>query len=195
MKTVLRSGLALVGLVGGVACGGSERRMEPQVASETTTTGALTASVAIGDDQIAAVLAAANRGELEQARLATERAKDSRVRRFAAEVATDDDAAEERLGGIETGVGVTPHEGPTSDELKDDCQHAVISLRSESSAAFDRTYVDAQIDQQQKVLTLIARLVPEAKNAQLRSELEECRSRVAAHLQHARDVQSALEEE
>ena len=67
---------------------------------------------------------------------------------------------EEKLRGLETQQGNTPQEGPASDEVKLAGESSLLALRTATSSAFDRTYIDAQVDEQQRVLTLVDRLLP-----------------------------------
>ena len=62
-----------------------------------------------------------------------------------------------------------------------------------SGTAFDRTYIDAQVREHTQVLSLLDdRLIPHAQNADLTKTLRAVRSKVAGHLEMAKDIQATL---
>jgi putative membrane protein len=75
-----------------------------------------------------------------------------------------------------------------------DAHGATATLKSESGADFDKGYVDTQVKEHQAVLDLIDQKPgPNAKNADVRAFLVEVRTKVATHLEHAQDLQTALQ--
>jgi putative membrane protein len=146
----------------------------------------------VSDAQITAALEAANIRDLDQARIAAKRAVDPRVAAFAEEMLTGLERGEVKLRGLETQQGDTPQEGPTSDQVKLAGESALLALRTATSSAFDRTYIDAQVDEQRRVLTLIDRLLPEAQGPALKALLDDYRARVASRLREATDIQASM---
>ncbi len=60
-------------------------------------------------------------------------------------------------------------------------------------AAFDRAYADHEVAYHQQVLDAIDKvLIPNAKNAELKDLITKVRPAIAAHLDHAKMVQSSL---
>jgi putative membrane protein len=146
----------------------------------------------VNDAQITAALEAANIRDLDQARIAAKRAGDPRVAAFAEEMLTGLERGEVKLRGLETQQGAAPQEGPTSDQVKLAGENALLALRTATSSAFDRMYIDAQVDEQQRVLTLIDRLLPETRGPALKALLTEYRARVANRLREATDIQASM---
>jgi putative membrane protein len=59
--------------------------------------------------------------------------------------------------------------------------------------AFDKAYVDQEVTYHQAVLDAIDKtLVPSAKNEELKSLIVKVRPAIAAHLEHAKHLQSQL---
>ncbi|HEY8042388.1 MAG TPA: DUF4142 domain-containing protein [Polyangiaceae bacterium] len=148
----------------------------------------------LSDDQIMRVVHGANAGEIEQAKLAQSRAKDARVKRLAAMMVKDHTEADAKAMSVEKMVSLTPAPSPTSTALESDALTATRVLRSQTGAEFDRGYVDTQVKEHQAVLdTLDQKLIPAARNPEVKAYLAEVRSKVAMHLQHAQELQSALQ--
>jgi putative membrane protein len=177
--------------------------MEPQGTTSTmtgaTTSGASaatatsgTSDTSVNDAQIAAVIDAANAGEIEQARVAVKKAKSAKVKQLAEHMIMDHERAQTSLRSVDTKAGLTPQEGTQSDQIKEGSQRVLTSIDSKTGADFDHTYIDAQVDEHQKVLESIDRFIPQAQNADLKSLLQQIRAKVSAHLRDARDIQQEL---
>ena len=94
---------------------------------------------------------------------------------------------------LATKLGVTPEESPTSTGLKQGGEQAAQRMQGLSGAAFDRAYIDNEVTYHQTVLDAIDQtLIPSAQNAELKALLEQTRPAVAAHLDHAKRIQSSL---
>jgi putative membrane protein len=158
----------------------------------TVVAGGNAGSNGASDAQIAAVLDAANNGEIEQARVAAKKSKNARVKHFAQHMIDDHSHAEAKLQATDSKAGITPQDSALSSQLKDGGRQVMTTLGSTTGADFDRAYMDAQVDQHQKVLDAIDRFIPQAQNADLKSILQECRTKVAGHLRDAKDIQSQL---
>ena len=62
-----------------------------------------------------------------------------------------------------------------------------------SGAAFNRSYIDEEIELHEKVIDVVdKKLIPNAKNEELKALLVKVRPAFVAHLEHAKHVQSTL---
>jgi putative membrane protein len=161
-------------------------------ASGAATAGGSDSSSTVNDGQISAVVDAANDGEIEQAKIAVKKAKNAHVKHFAQHMIDDHTKAESKLKSTDSKASITLQESPKSQEIKSGGESVLTSLRSQSGADFDKTYMDAQVDEHQKVLNTLDRLIPQAQNDDLKKFLQECRTKVAGHLKMAQDIQSEL---
>ena len=101
-----------------------------------------------------ALVGQANQFELEESQLASSRARDPRVR-VAATLMTRDHADMKRTLASATTQAGLPHTPPPGLDVGQ--RQALMRLRASSGVAFDRRYVDQQVDGQRKLLqTLIA---------------------------------------
>ena len=157
------------------------------------TAGAPEAQPTLTDNQILGFTHAANVGEIEQGRLAQTKAKDSKVKAFAAMMVKDHTDADNKGKALAKKANLKPEASPTTESLKTGAEAATLTLKSEMGADFDRSYVDTQVKEHQEVLdTLDQKLIPSATNADLKTYLADVRAAVAMHLQHAEDLQKQM---
>jgi putative membrane protein len=69
----------------------------------------------------------------------------------------------------------------------------VAALKKLNGSAFDKAYVDHEVAYHQAVLDAVdSTLIPSAQNAELKALLVKVRPAFAAHLDHAKHLQSEL---
>lgn len=158
----------------------------------TTTTSASNDKAApLTDQQIAAITKDANSAEIDQAKLAEQKAKDPRVKSFAAMMVKHHTEAENK----QTQLGLTTASSPASVKMEKDAQDTLATLKAVSGSAFDIAYMNAQVDEHQKVADTIEHdLMPSAKNADLKAYLADIKPTVDSHLKNAKDLQHKLGE-
>jgi putative membrane protein len=162
--------------------------------SETSSAAPASApATTLTDAQIAAVVETANKGEIEQAKSALKKSRNARVRQFAQHMVTDHGAAMSDQKTLDQKNGITPQDSDVSDGIKSNGEKVMSQLNSSAGDGFDKAYINAQVDEHQKVLdTLDNKLIPQVQNADLKSLLEKVRAKVAGHLKMAQDVQASL---
>ena len=185
------------------ACGSGEPEEQqavpdaaPAAAAPATvdTASAAPASV-VTDPQIADIVVAANEVDIQAGEMAKARAADPRVKAFAERMITDHTGVNKAASDLVGRLGVTPEPNPTSGQLRDGGTSTRQTLQAKSGADFDRAYMESEITYHQAVLDAIDHtLIPGAQNAELKALLEQTRPAVDAHLQHAREIRSALGE-
>ncbi|HEU4880804.1 MAG TPA: DUF4142 domain-containing protein [Longimicrobium sp.] len=147
----------------------------------------------VTDPQIAAIVVAANDVDIAAGELARTRGTDPRVKEFAQRMITDHTGVNKAATDLVTRLGVTPEPNATSQKLTADGEASRTTLQGQSGAAFDKAYVDQEVAYHQAVLDAIDQtLIPNAQNAELKALLEQTRPAVAAHLDHAKQLQTQL---
>jgi len=140
----------------------------------------------LADDQILQALHTANAGEIEQAKLARQKAKNTRVKSYAAMMLKDHTDAENKGREAAKKANVTPSASDVSRDLESDVNQTTTSLTSQKGGDFDREYLDAQVKEHQAVIDLIDKqLMPNAKSADVKSLLQAIRPKVEGHLKDA----------
>jgi putative membrane protein len=149
---------------------------------------------ALTDGQILEVTHTANTAEIEQAKIALVRSKDARVRQFAQMMVRDHTQADDKGIVVARKYNLERQQSPASDSLRSDADGATQTLKADALADFDKDYVDTQVREHQAVLdTLDQKLIPTAQDPGVKSYLLTIRAAVASHLQHAEDLQRALQ--
>lgn len=152
-----------------------------------------TPAVTLTDDQILQVLHVANLGEIDQAKHEQAKGKDAKVKAFAAMMVKDHTAADTKGTELAKQAKLTPSDNPVSTQIKTDGDKTMEQLKAQTGADLDRAYMDAQVKEHQAVLdTIDTKLMPNAKDANLKAMLTEVRPKIEAHLKAAQDLQKTL---
>ena len=152
------------------------------------------AAMDLSDAQILEVTHAANRGEIEQDRLAQAKGRDAEVKKVAARMIEEHAEADDSGVALAKAVGLMPASSATSLALEADCRNATNALKTETGADFDRRYAEAQVKERRALLEVLEdKLLPSAKNANLKAYLAQVQGKVAAQLQRAQALQGELD--
>lgn len=159
-------------------------------ATASATAGSNSGSEALNDQQVAAITEAANEGEIAQAKVAQGKARNPRVKAFAAKMITHHGQAKDK----QSKLGLSTAESALSKTLKDEATATLKSLNAAPAGAdFDRTYIQTQVQGHQKVLdTINDRLLPSVKDEKLAAYVKEIKPTVEAHLKEAREIEQSL---
>lgn len=145
------------------------------------------------DAQIAAIVVTANSVDVDAGKVAKGKTKNKEVKKFAEQMITDHTAVNKSAVDLVTKLKVTPEENDTSRSLKKGGDDNLTALKPLKGKAFDKAYVDHEVAYHQAVLDAIDKtLIPSAQNAELKALLAKVRPAIAAHLEHAQHIQSAL---
>ena len=145
------------------------------------------------DPQIAGIVVTANAIDIDAGELAKSHTKNKQVSEFAQLMITDHTAVNKQAGALAKKLGVKPEDSPTSQSLKTGAAENTKNLKGLKGAAFDKAYLDHEVAYHQQVLDAIDKvLIPSAKNAELKNLIVKVRPAIAAHLDHAKMIQSEL---
>lgn len=145
------------------------------------------------DAQIAHIVVTANTVDIEAGKLAEKKGSNAEVKAFGKQMVTDHSASNKQASALAGKLGVKPEDNPTSQSLRKGGDENIKKLNGLKGKEFDKAYVDQEVAYHQAVLDAIDKtLIPNAKNAELKSLLEKTRPVIDGHLQHARQVRSKL---
>jgi putative membrane protein len=178
---------AVVALAGLAGCGygesdgmGAPRQSSPMMAK-------------LNDAQIGAVLSAANSAEIQASELARTQASEQAVRDFAQQMIRDHSQADQRGSALLSQLGLNPADSQVSRDLRSQTRSMLASLQNQTGRDFDRAYINDQVTLHSDLLRrLDSQLIPDARHADLKSFLQDVRTTVASHLQHAQRIQATL---
>lgn len=146
------------------------------------------------DPQIAQIVQTANQIDIDQAKLALKKSKDPQVKEFANQMISDHTSLEKSVNDLAKKLNVTPEDSATSQQLKQQAADEKKKLNSLSGKAFDQEYASHEVAYHQAVIDAATKvLIPNAKNAELKSALEGAAPLLTGHLQHAQHLQESLQ--
>jgi putative membrane protein len=161
----------------------------PAPASAPTSTVGAVNQAPLTDAQIAQITNDANSSEIEQAKVAEQHAKDARVKHFAEKMQKHHQMAKDKQAKLD----LKTDSSSVSTELEKSAGNTLANLKALSGAAFDTAYMNAQVEEHQKVLdTINQSLLPNVKSEALKSYLDEMKSTVEGHLKEAQRLQQQL---
>ncbi len=147
----------------------------------------------LSDPEVAHVAVTANAIDVDLARFAQSRARRAEVRQFAATMITDHTAVNAQAAALAGRLGVTPKDNAVSQSLVSGAAEARTGLERLQGDAFDRAYITREVGYHQAVLdALDGLLIPTTTTPELRNLLVEVRPAIAAHLAHAKQLQTSL---
>jgi len=144
------------------------------------------------DAQIFAMLAAANRGEIDAGKMASTKATSASVRSFARDMVTAHTKMLNDGNALAKKLNITP-DTTAADSINAMNQSTAATLTAAAKgAAFDSAYVNAQVAGHEYVLDMIKRAEGQAQNPELKSALTSAEPQVQQHLDRIKDIQSKL---
>lgn len=159
----------------------------------TGATSDTTATTTLSDDQVLHVMHLLNTSEVDAARLAQQKAKNARVKQFASMMIRDHSQANTKGMDVAKKGNFTMSESAISTTMQSDAQRMTDRLKGEAAGDFDRAYIDEQIKAHQTALdTIDTKLMPQAKNTDVRNLVQTIRPKIAAHLKEAQDIQASM---
>ena len=145
------------------------------------------------DAQIAMIVVVADTVDVDYGKLAVKKTSNQAVKEFAETMVRDHTAVNDKAIALAKKLGVTPEVSDTSKTLKSDGKKELEKLKALNGAEFDKAYVSNEVSYHEAVISLLDKtLIPNTKNAELKSLLESGRPIFAAHLEHAKKLQASL---
>ena len=145
------------------------------------------------DPQIAMIAVTADNVDIDAAKLAASKTSNPKVKDFANLMIRDHTSVNKKATDLAKKLNITPEESDTSRTLKSDGDNTLEKLRGLSGAAFDKAYINNEVTYHESVAKVVDdTLIPNAKNAELKSLLESARPIFVSHLNHAKELQSSL---
>ena len=146
---------------------------------------------ALNDGEIVKVVLTANEGEKDMAEVAVKKAQNQSVKDFANMMVQEHKGNTTELKALAKQEKIDDKKSDLSKSLEKDADTWMKDIKKADKAAFDKTYISAQVTAHQKVLTTLdATLIPQATNTALKQKLQKTREDVAKHLAHAQEIQS-----
>ena len=148
----------------------------------------------LSDAEIAHVVVTANDIDIEAGKLAKTKAAREDVKAYAHRMITDHTDVNRQAKDLVKKLNVTPQDNKISQSLKKDARKNMEKLQRLSSKEFDEEYIDGEIDLHKKVIEVADdKLVPNAKNEELKALLLQVRPTLLSHLEHAQKLDEVID--
>jgi putative membrane protein len=145
------------------------------------------------DPQIAHIAYTAGNLDIAASKQALARSHNKAIRSFAEEMVRDHQAVNDKALALVKKLHVTPEANPTSASLTKSADATRTRLSHLKGAAFDRAYIDNEVAYHKTVNgALESTLIPNAKNAELKSLLQTGLTLFREHQAHAEQVAKEL---
>lgn len=145
------------------------------------------------DPQIAHIAYTAGAIDIEAAKLAISKSKNSDVVAFAQSMAKDHEAVNVQALDLVKRLNVKPQDNPTSQALTKAAEEKRAELGKLEGDTFDKAYIDNEVAYHKQVNdALQTLLIPSAENPELKSLLETGLKLFQGHQQHAEHVAASL---
>ncbi len=146
------------------------------------------------DPEIASVAVTANQIDIDYAKIAIKKSKNTQVIDFAKTMEKDHGAVIDQAVALAKKLGVTPKDNPTTKAFLAGAVKTRAMLNSKKGKAFDKAYVDNEVAYHKAAIGEVENvLIPDATNGELKSLLESALPIFKGHLAHAEMVQKSLE--
>ena len=148
---------------------------------------------AINDAQIAHIAYTAGQIDIDAAKQALAKSKNTQVRAFAETMVRDHAAVNDKALALVKKLGVTPAANPTSQALSDQAKATMQKLATLDGPAFDKAYAENEVAYHRTVNgALDGTLIPGAKNGELKALLQTGLALFREHQTHAEHLSSEL---
>jgi putative membrane protein len=145
------------------------------------------------DANIAAIAVTANQVDIDAGNQALSKSTNPEVKKFAQLMVTDHASVIKQAGDLAGKLKLTPEDNDLSKKLKKDGAATADKMKALSGAEFDKAYVANEVAYHKAVLDALDKvLIPDSKNAELKSLLQSVRPVIAQHLGHAEELQKTL---
>jgi len=147
----------------------------------------------LNDANIAAIVLAANTIDIDNAQVALQTSSDSTVKAFAQQMVTDHTSVNDKAKALAAKLTLTPKPNATSRNLVMQMSEKRATIAKLTGSEFDKAYLDNEISYHQAVIDMLGnKLVPGAKNAELKDLLTSVQPAFEAHLEHAKMARASL---
>lgn len=148
---------------------------------------------ALSDAEIVGIVLAVNQAEVNGGILAQSASSNPDVKAFGHRLTEEHNDSTSQFNDWANKTNITPQSSSISDTLKADGEKYLVRLRKLHDRSFDLDYINHEVEAHQQVLDLWdGKLIPSAKNEELKRLLSLWRASLAGHFEQARLIKTSL---
>lgn len=146
------------------------------------------------DPEIASVAVTANQIDVNYAKIAEKKSKNTEVLNFAKTMARDHTAIIKQAVALAQKLQVTPMTNAVTKSLLAGEKTTTKMLKSKRGKAFDKAYIDNEVAYHKAVINAVEKvLIPESSNPELKALLTKVMPLLKSHLEHAEMAQKKID--
>lgn len=150
-------------------------------------------SVILSDTQVVQIMVTIDESGIDFGKRGHDKAQNTEVRDFAIFMEAQHKLHKEATETIAERNSIALRDSDINKGLKDEAERAYKDLKNSDSENFDRIYMAQQVNMHQRNLDLLdSALIPNTRNADLRTHLQNTRAHIAEHLERAKALQGKL---
>src|SRR5438128_424514 len=107
------------------------------------------------DAEIASIAVVANQVDIDAAKVAQDKSKNTEVQNFAKTMISDHQSVIDKATALVQKLGVTPKDNAVSQQLSSNAAKTKQSLQAKSGNAFDKAYIDNEVAYHQAVISTV----------------------------------------
>jgi putative membrane protein len=147
----------------------------------------------LNDAEIAGIVVAANEVDIEAGRYAQANSTNDDVKAYAHRMVGEHTDVNESAKKLVSKLNVKPEETAISAALRAEGKANLVKFKALSGSAFDKSYIDEEIELHRNVIDVVDnKLIPNAKNEELKAMLVKVRPSLVSHLDHAQKIMASL---
>jgi len=148
---------------------------------------------ALGSAGIASLIGLTNGGEIDAGKIAEDKATNADVKAYAKQMIAEHRAMQKSLDSLAAALTLTPTPPPAADQKRQMNEQTAATLNATAKgAAFDKAYIDGQVQGHQQALNDLQGFSANATDAQLKQLIDGAIPKVQQHLDKAQQLQSKL---
>jgi putative membrane protein len=199
---------AVVAALALAGCGGGNAGADSVAVGTATDTAAGTTVAGAGDSaalgiggasgnlspaNVASLVGLTNASEIGAAKVARDKGTNGDVKDFATQMIHDHEGMQKSLDSLAQAKAITPQAPAQADAQRQQDSQTMATLNgTPSGAAFDKAYVDAQVQAHQKALNDLQSFSGSTSDLELRALLDAAIPKIQAHLDRAQQIQQKL---
>lgn len=147
----------------------------------------------LNDAEIASVAVVANQIDIDYAKIAIKKSKNSEVQEFAKTMIADHNAIIKMATDLVTKLGVTPQDNKMSQSLLEQSKETTKKLYSLEGKEFDELYINNEVTYHEAVIGAVKNvLIPQSQNSELKKLLQTAVPILETHFEHAKMAQKTI---
>jgi putative membrane protein len=170
----------------------SARATDSAAAAASATPAPAPAAPTMSDANILAYLDAANMTDSAGGSIAAAKGTNAEVKSFGRDMMRDHHALRVAGQDLAKKLNITPEPAPNDTTVAHGSKMADSLNAMPRGAAWDKTYIDAEIATHESVLSNAQTAMNTTQNAELKALIQKAAPNVQAHLEHAKQIQSKL---